>query len=106
MSAKHEASALAMLQSVDLATCKGANSLLLSAAGKDLASVIEWLARCGVDVNARDEAGNTALHVACAEGSEAAAKMLLEWGADVNPTNNCDATPFQYASHAPLRKVS
>jgi len=40
----------------------------------------------GVDINARNRAGWTPLHIAVAENSYDKAKMLLEAGADVNAT--------------------
>eukprot|EP00039_Didymoeca_costata_P010316 m.138808 g.138808 ORF g.138808 m.138808 type:complete len:627 (-) comp14783_c0_seq2:135-2015(-) len=45
-------------------------------------------------VNMQDEAGNTALHLAAAEGAIAPVKWLLEMGANTNLQNNNGQTPI------------
>ena len=52
----------------------------------------------GANCNARDNRGNTALHLAASEGHLDVARMLLERGADVNSQNNEGLTPLQRAS--------
>ncbi len=46
------------------------------------------------DVNIRDKQGNTLLHFAAREIEYGVAKLLIEWGADVNATNKWGFTPL------------
>ena len=57
----------------------------------DRRQVILMLARAGADLDAQDEAGNTALHGAYYKN---VAKALIEEGADVNIRNNDGDTPL------------
>ncbi|MGI4848063.1 MAG: ankyrin repeat domain-containing protein [Janthinobacterium lividum] len=62
--------------------------------GKEIrsASMIEALANSGVDVNARDEAGNTPLFYAAATANVAAYDALIKAGADSNLRNRKNNT--------------
>jgi ankyrin repeat protein len=51
----------------------------------------------GNDVNARNDAGNTALHGAAYIKSNAIVQLLVERGAEVNSTNNRGQTPLTIA---------
>ncbi len=52
----------------------------------------------GVDVNARDRDGNTALHLAAKYGHAAIVEFLVSQGADVNAANKYDETPLHWAA--------
>ena len=54
----------------------------------------------GADVNARDDAGATPLHLAAGAGHLALAEALLEAGADVNATDLQGRTPTGLAVQA------
>ncbi len=50
-----------------------------------------------VDVNSKDSAHMTALHLACVSGNAAITKMLLEQGADINAKSKELMTPLHIA---------
>lgn len=52
----------------------------------------------GVDVNTRDELGNTPMHYAAGSGHPDAVAELLRLGADVALTNNVGDTPLHKAA--------
>ncbi len=66
-------------------------------AGYDL---VKLLLRNKADVNMKNGDGNTALHLACIEGSPEAVKLLLDYGADIEAKNNNGFTPLIAASFA------
>ena len=51
----------------------------------------------GADVNAANEAGNTALHATAFLGFDTITQFLVDSGADVNPTNKEGETPLKIA---------
>lgn len=62
------------------------------------ASAVRGLIAAGAAVNARDEEGDTALHLAARYAeSDATLKALLDGGADVRLRNNAGHTPWHYA---------
>ncbi|MFN3006330.1 ankyrin repeat domain-containing protein [Mycolicibacterium wolinskyi] len=58
------------------------------AAADDELDVLRGLIREGAEVNARDDAGWTALHFAADRGNLDIAEELVRAGDDVNATNN------------------
>jgi ankyrin repeat protein len=60
--------------------------------------VAESLLEAGVQVDARDSAGNTALHEAAMIGSQGMAELLLAHGADVNARSKNGGTPLLFAA--------
>ena len=52
----------------------------------------------GADINARGSGGNTALHMACANGHLACVRALLDRGADCTAQNEARNTPAHYAA--------
>jgi ankyrin repeat protein len=54
----------------------------------------DWLLATGANVNARDAAGNTPLHVAAANRSYGVVVYLLRHGADLNARNSAGCTPL------------
>ena len=71
--------------------------MLMSARGGDLDAVKECLAE-EVPINHQDaEVGNSALHLACANGHKDVVEFLLDAGADINLLNNSKNTPLHWA---------
>lgn len=61
--------------------------------------LVNALVRSGdVDVDARDQCGNTALHLAAVYGSPLVAAALLAHGADPNARNETSASPLHFAA--------
>jgi cytohesin len=52
----------------------------------------------GIDVNAKNDEGQTAMHMAAFTGADPVVKYLAENGADVNVTDNYGETPWSMAS--------
>lgn len=67
---------------------------LSSAAGVDFSEGIRLLIRFGANVNERDRAGSTALHVAAQRGNATIANQLLEHGAKPDLTDKDGKTPL------------
>ena len=51
----------------------------------------------GAHIDARDEQGNTPLHLAALMGYPKLSEELLEWGADVNVVNGDGQLPLEVA---------
>lgn len=75
------------------------DNMLLQACKNNKKSVVQtFLKRGGVDVNKRDESGNTPLIYACMKNARDLVKMLLDNGADVNLGNQKDLMPLHFAA--------
>jgi ankyrin repeat protein len=59
----------------------------------------EILEMRGCQVDAKDESGNTALHLAATRGVVSMCQLLVDKGADVNAMNNSGATPLSFATN-------
>lgn len=57
--------------------------LLLEASSKGYSSIVQRLARTGIDLAIKDDAGNSPLHIAAISGSVEVVDILLTQGADV-----------------------
>mmetsp|Transcript_5509 Transcript_5509/g.13305 ORF Transcript_5509/g.13305 Transcript_5509/m.13305 type:complete len:92 (+) Transcript_5509:39-314(+) len=62
--------------------------LLLESAMRGHSEGIAHAVENGADIDARDEDGNSALLIACANGSKKAVKMLLRLGLSVDDWND------------------
>jgi len=98
----NSAKAAALLkEKPDLVFIKGKNGatpLHLAAALPGGEKVAEVLLANKADVNARNDAGNTPLHVSEISGNPNMAELLLAKGADINARNNTGATPLHMAA--------
>lgn len=81
----------------------GSTPLHLAAMGSPLLfkEVAPFLVSHGADVNCKNDAGNTPLHIACMVNSVPSACALLELGADVCATNSDGKSPLSTASRWP-----
>lgn len=70
--------------------------LLSAAAGNDVATINALLAT-GVEIDARNAAGETALLVATHANNVEAARALIDAGADVNAKDRINDSPYLYA---------
>jgi len=67
---------------------------------------VRLLVSAGVDVNAKDKDGNTALHVAAGNGHAEIVELLIAKGADVNAQGYFGRTPLHRASAADHKKIA
>lgn len=75
------------------------------AASKGNLSIVKlFLENEKLKVNIRDAYGNTALHLACEEDRQEEAKLLVQYGADLEIKNKEEKTPLDLCSPA-LRRV-
>lgn len=71
--------------------------MIESAKKGDYKTVQEYLNKHGVNINAQDEYGNTALQLAVSENNPVMVRILLNKGADPNIENSQDVTPIMKA---------
>jgi hypothetical protein len=64
---------------------------------KEVHKFLSAVADCGVDVDAVDNLGYTALHLACMKGRHHFVALLLQKGANVNKLSNTRETPLHLA---------
>ena len=77
------------------------DNMLLQACKNNQKSVVQaFLKRGGVDVNKRDEAGNTPLIYACLKSARDLVKLLLDNGADAGLANQKNRAPIHAAAEA------
>ena len=60
--------------------------------------IVKELIRAGADVNAKNNAGDTALHLALRYGKSDVARFLIKKGADYNVANNRGEIPMEIAA--------
>lgn len=78
---------------------------LLFAVRKDNPEMVRWLLEKGVDVNARDEYGNSALSETAGWGAVACVKLLIEAGADVHAENHVSTQAINEASTLDIARM-
>lgn len=77
------------------------DNMLLQACKNNQKGVVQtFLKRGGVDVNKRDESGNTPLIYVCMKSARDLAKLLLDNGADVNQGNQKNRMPIHFAGES------
>jgi ankyrin repeat protein len=80
--------------SPEIPTSDGEYPIHLASQIHDSEDFVLTLIDHGVNINRRDEHGNTALHYAVLNGNDVMIEVLLESGADVNIQNNYGKTPL------------
>lgn len=83
----------------------GFHSNLIAAVSSGHIPSVRRLINKGIDINERDEDGNTALIWAASLGYTTIVKLLLENGADVNIRNNYDRTALRSVSYNKLEII-
>ena len=77
------------------------DNMLLQACKNNQKGVVQtFLKRGGVDVNKRDESGNTPLIYVCMKSARDLAKLLLDNGADANLGNQKNRMPIHFAGES------
>ncbi|XP_078346978.1 uncharacterized protein LOC144632254 isoform X3 [Oculina patagonica] len=84
----------------------GVGDLLCSAVVKNDAEELQRLVSLGVDVNAPNSDGSTALHVAATVGSRGVVQYLTDHRADINAVDSLGNTPLNYSDMHEHRAVS
>ena len=72
---------------------------LIKASKQGLTNIVQWIIDAGVDVNAKDNVGRTALMWASCNGYKDIVKMLLNADADVNIKDKDGWTAVMTASY-------
>ena len=71
-------------------------------AGKRKLKTLQLLIRCGADVNCRDVAGRTPLHVACRHSRLELVQELLRSAARVDAVESSGQTALHYAAKSDM----
>jgi len=74
------------------------NTLLFDAVRQDNLSEVSDLINNGADIEARDNAGQTPLHIAAYHGFTDIANFLITKGAEIDSTDNREGTPLHWAA--------
>lgn len=75
------------------------DNMLLNACKNNQKSIVQtFIKRGGVDVNKRDESGNTPLIYVCMKNARDLVKLLLDNGADANLGNQRNRMPLHFAA--------
>jgi cytohesin len=96
---------IVLLQFVFLVCSVSAGPIHYAAKDGDLAGVQAELDK-GVDVNAKDDNGDTPLHEAADTGHEEVVELLIANGADVDAKNRYDMTPLHWAASAGHKEIA
>jgi hypothetical protein len=80
-----------------LARSSHSTAFLIEAAGLDEPRVLKALLQRGISINAADHSGDTALHVAAAQGNASIVSYLINHGAEINAVNLYGDSPLQRA---------
>ncbi|KAK2557231.1 Ammonium transporter 1 [Acropora cervicornis] len=84
----------------------GIGDLLCIAVEKNDGEELQRLVSLGVNVNAANSGGGTALHVAASLGSRAVVQYLIDHRADINAVDSLGNTPLNYSDMHEHRAVS
>lgn len=76
--------------------------LLRFAVTRSNSDLMKFMLEVGLDINKRDEYGNTALHCAIFHNNFCQVQFLIGHGADVTLPNNAGTTPLHYPCGHPL----
>jgi ankyrin repeat protein len=66
---------------------------------------VKALIEAGVDGNARNKSGESALHIAAVRGYQEITALLIAEGADVNARNGRELTPLQITSQKGYQSI-
>ena len=75
------------------------SSALIKAVASGNSGELRLLIEAGVNLDARNAAGDTALHVAAKQGNADVARMLIEAGSDPKARNAAGLTALRLAEH-------
>ncbi len=84
----------------------GNQTILHEAVREDKRELLQALLSQDIDIDARDDAGCTALHLAARLGNEAMVRLLLDHGADVRAVDQSHMTAAQHAEVNGQREIA
>lgn len=93
---------------VDTRDAQGRSALHFVPLGKghkSSATVVDALIELGAELDARDDKGQTALHIAAVNGNATVCQLLLDRGADVNARDENNQTALHRLANAPESMV-